>query len=96
LLRIGVHEEGKERPNVPAAIFVVITSTNDRILLDINTIPEAAKIKKVHALMQLHGPKCKSKETIKNYLNKLKSMKKQLREFAADAIKAIMVDEAKN
>ena len=72
-----------------------MTSTNDRIILDIDTIPEAAKINKAHALMQLHGPQCKDKEIIKNYLNKLTSIKKQVREFAADAIKVIMVDEAK-
>ncbi len=44
---IGVHEEGKKRPNVPAASFAATTSTNDCIILDINTIPEAAKIKMV-------------------------------------------------
>jgi hypothetical protein len=71
LPQIGVHEEAEKRPNVPAASFVAMTSTNDRIILDINTIPEAAKIKRVHALMQLHGPQCKDKENIKNYLGKL-------------------------
>ncbi len=73
-----------------------MTSANDHIILDINTIPEAAKIKKVQALMQFHGPQCKDKEIIKNYLNKLTCVKKQVWQFAAYAIKVIIVDEAKN
>ncbi len=53
----------EKRPKVPCCQLVAMTSTNDRIILDIDTIPEAAKIKKVHALMQLHVHNAKTKKS---------------------------------
>jgi hypothetical protein len=58
---------------------------NGRVInTGINTIPEAAKISKATALMQLCGPQRKDKQIMKNYLTKLKRMKKQVREFDTD------------